>query len=186
MKALRMSILLVVTLVVLAACSPAAEPTPTPGPTATPAAPVQVFFGHRDLVDGPDYVLPVERSVPVGVDPARASIEALLEGPTAEEREAGYLSSIPSPEEVQAFRQRAIDEGYEAPYDGDRVELRSLEITDQGIAVVDFSREMLAYGGGSMRVTVIRQQVEKTLEQFPHIEAVSILIGGEQEGILEP
>jgi spore germination protein GerM len=63
--------------------------------------------------------------------------------------------------------------------------LRKLTIVD-GVATADFSKEMRAYGGGSLRVTLIRQQIERTLMQFPTVRQVVITIEGESEGVLEP
>ena len=84
-----------------------------------------------------------------------------------------------------AFKERVIDSGQPAPYPGDRVLLQSLRIED-GTAYVDFSAEIKAYGGGSLRVMCIRQEVTKTLEQFPGIEKVVISVDGQSEGVLEP
>jgi hypothetical protein len=49
-----------------------------------------------------------------------------------------------------------------APGWGVRVMLRSLSIVDS-VATADFSKELKAYGGGSLRVMLIRQQIRQTL-----------------------
>lgn len=72
-----------------------------------------------------------------------------------------------------------------APDWGDRVRLRSLTIVD-GVATADFSKELNAYGGGSLRVMLIRQQITQTLRQFPTVRTVRIAIEGQTEGILQP
>jgi spore germination protein GerM len=45
---------------------------------------------------------------------------------------------------------------------------------------------MQAYGGGSARVDMIRQQITQTLKQFPTVNEVRIAIEGETEGVLQP
>jgi len=55
-----------------------------------------------------------------------------------------------------------------------------------GVALADFSRELRAYGGGSLRVMLIRQQIARTLLEFPTVREVVIAIEGETEGVLEP
>jgi len=65
------------------------------------------------------------------------------------------------------------------------VTLRQLTIVD-GVATADFSKEMQAYGGGSLRVTLIRQQIEQALMQLPDVHAVIIAVEGETEGVLQP
>jgi len=146
---------------------------------------VQVYFSHTSLSESTTCVLPVTRRVRGANQVEWLALEALLEGPTLEEEDQGFFTSIPNPEEVAAFKQRAIESGESAPYLGDRVELQSLRIED-GTVYVDFSAEMKAYGGGSLRVLCIRQEITKTLEQFPAIERVVISIDGQSEGALEP
>ena len=65
--------------------------------------------------------------------------------------------------------------------------MRLLELTIQnGVATANFSKEMRAYGGGSLRVMLISQQIRQTLKQFSTIKDVRIAIEGETEGVLEP
>ncbi len=66
-----------------------------------------------------------------------------------------------------------------------RVRLLKLTITD-GVALANFSAELNAYGGGSARVSLIRNQIEATLRQFPSVREVVIAINGQTEGILQP
>ncbi|MBS3753933.1 MAG: GerMN domain-containing protein, partial [Anaerolineales bacterium] len=65
------------------------------------------------------------------------------------------------------------------------VELLGLTI-DGGTATVNFSQEMKAYGGGSARVQTIREQITRTLTQFPSVDEVIIAVAGETEGVLQP
>jgi len=66
-----------------------------------------------------------------------------------------------------------------------RVTLRGLTIVD-GVATANFSRELTAYGGGSLRVHLIREQITRTLKQFSTVREVRIAIEGQTEGALEP
>jgi len=68
---------------------------------------------------------------------------------------------------------------------GPRVTLRKLTIQD-GVATADFSREIEAYGGGSLRVSLLRQQIVQTLKQFPTVKQVVIAVEGETETVLQP
>src|SRR6185503_19527001 len=106
-----------------------------------------------------------------------AALNELLWGP-APPNLAGFTTAIPSPEQVLGYPGRE-------PGWGPRVTLRSLTIVD-GVATADFSREMKAYGGGSVRVMLIRQQISRTLLQFPTVREVRIAIEGQTEAVLEP
>lgn len=104
-----------------------------------------------------------------------ATLEELLWGPPPG---LGLSTAIPTPAEVLSYPGRQ-------PGWGARVRLRSLVIRD-GVATADFSAELRAYGGGAARVTAIRQQIERTLRQFPTVREVRIAIEGQTEGVLEP
>jgi hypothetical protein len=106
-----------------------------------------------------------------------AALEALLWGPPWP-TQIGYTSALPSPRDVLTYPGRAPDWG-------PRVTLRGLTIQD-GVATADFSRELRAYGGGSLRVRLIREQITRTLEQFPAVREVHIAIEGQTAGVLEP
>jgi len=152
---------------------------------STPGTTVQVYFSHTSLSESTTCVLPVTRTVRGTNRVEWLALEALLEGPTPEEEAQGFFTSIPNPEEVGAFKQRVIESGQPMPYLGERVRLQDLRI-ENGTAYVDFSAEMKAYGGGSLRVMCICQEVTKTLIQFLGIERVVISIDGQTEGVLEP
>jgi spore germination protein GerM len=91
---------------------------------------------------------------------------------------AGFTTSLPTPEQVLSYSGRA-------PNWGPRVTLRSLKI-ENGVATADFSRELQAYGGGSLRVRLIRGQITQTLMQFPTVREVRIAIEGQTQAVLEP
>lgn len=114
------------------------------------------------------------RSIPRTAAIGQATLKELLKGP----QQPGLSTAIPTPEEVQNYPGREADWG-------DQVRLLGLTIED-GVATVNFSQEMRAYGGGSTRVMLIRQQITRTLQQFPTIQEVRIAIEGQSEGVLEP
>jgi hypothetical protein len=120
---------------------------------------------------------PMPRRVPQSLRIGTAALEELLWGP-GPPNFAGFESALPSPTQVLSYS------GRDASW-GPRVTLRKLTIVD-GVATADFSRELAAYGGGSTRVMFIRQQITRTLRQFPSVRDVRIAIEGETELILQP
>jgi germination protein M len=92
-----------------------------------------------------------------GAGPAvgRAALEALLDGPTPDEDAAGLGTEIP--------------EG---------TQLLGLSIDEDGLAVVDLSREFES-GGGSLSMQARVAQVVYTLTQFPTVDRVSFRLDGE-------
>jgi hypothetical protein len=122
-------------------------------------------------------VVPAQQRVPRTERIGTAALNELLWGP-APPNLAGFTSALPTPEQVLSYPGRGQDWG-------PRVTLRSLTIVN-GVATADFSRELKAYGGGSLRVRLIRQQITQTLKQFPTVSEVRIAIEGQTEGVLEP
>ncbi len=122
-------------------------------------------------------IVPVQQRIPRTIQIGTATLNELLWGPGPPNL-AGFTTAIPTPEQVLSFPGRA-------PGWGARVTLRSLVIRD-GVATADFSRELKAYGGGSLRVMLIRRQIAQTLMQFPTVQEVRIAIEGQTEGVLEP
>jgi spore germination protein GerM len=118
-----------------------------------------------------------QRYIPRTLGVGAAALNELLWGPPPLNL-AGFETAIPTPEDVLNYHARGADWG-------PRVTLRGLTITD-GVATADFSREMQSYAGGSLRVMLIRQQIEQTLRQFPTVQEVRIAVEGETEGVLEP
>ncbi len=106
-----------------------------------------------------------------------AALNELLWGPPPNNL-AGFESAIPSPEEVLSYA------GREAGW-GPRVRLLKLTIIN-GVATADFSKEINAYGGGSLRVKLIRDQIAQTLLQFSTVTEVVIAVEGQTEGVLQP
>ena len=99
-------------------------------------------------------VTPVSRTVESSPAVARASLEALLEGPTTEERAGGLASAIP--------------EG---------TTLRDVAIVDR-VATVDLSGPF-DDGGGSASMLGRVAQVVATLTRFPTVERVAFRLDGE-------
>jgi spore germination protein GerM len=133
----------------------------------TPPAPLEfeVFFSNSR--EDPESercatVYPVRRQVPPTSEVARAALGRLLEGPSPEETEAGYFTNLSS-----------------------GVALRSVDI-EEGVAVIDFSRELEGDASGSCQVQAIRAQVTRTLLQFPAIREVRILVEGRPTDALQP
>ncbi len=104
------------------------------------------------------------------------ALEELLWGPTPGNL-AGFSTALPTPEEVLRYPGRTPDWG-------PRVRLLKLTIVD-GVATADFSKELMAYGGGSARVQQIVEQITRTLTQFPTVREVKILVEGQAE-MLQP
>lgn len=162
----------------------AAALTVTPG-TGSPLQQEVVVLG----VDDPDTVAvklyfllgedlqDVQVRIPKVPAIATAALEQLLWGPPAPNL-AGFGTSIPTPKQVLSFPGRQAEWG-------PRVRLLSLAIED-GIAMADFSREMEAYGGGSLRVKLLRDQITQTLKQFSTVQQVIIAVEGETEAVLQP
>ncbi len=106
-----------------------------------------------------------------------AALEMLLWGPPPPNL-AGFGTALPRPSDVLSFPGRNPDWG-------PRVRLLDLTI-ENGVATANFSREFAAYGGGSTRVLLIREQITRTLKEFPTVREVVIAVEGRTEAVLEP
>lgn len=129
--------------------------------------PMKIFLSDSSRVDDPAFdcsaTVEVERSVPSTPDEPRAAMEALLRGPTDEERARGIASSLPP-----------------------GVRLRSIMIANR-TARVDLTSQLEYQMGGSCRVAVVRAQITDTLKQFSEkIDNVTISVDGRTEDILQP
>lgn len=143
--------------------------TPLPSETQAPDEVEIVLYWAVGEAVQPEYRR-IQRTPAIGT----AVLELLLAGPQG----PGLSTAIPTPEEVQSYPGRQPDWG-------DRVRLLGLTIED-GIATANFSQEMQAYGGGSARVQLIREQITRTLLQFPTVQEVRIAVEGEVETALQP
>lgn len=123
----------------------------------------KVYFGKKGISENDcSATVAVDRVIPKTQAVAQASLEALLQGPTASEQQAGYYTTI-----------------------NPNVKIQKLTI-ENGVAKVDFDEELQSYAGGSCRVTAIRAQIEQTLKQFPTVKSVVISIDGRTQDILQP
>jgi spore germination protein GerM len=128
--------------------------SPSSGPSVSPTSgagttTVLVYFLRGEELGTAERTLPATDAV------ARAAMEALCDGPTADERAAGLGSAVP--------------EG-----------TRLLGISLHGpVATVDLSREFES-GGGSLSMTARIAQVVYTMTQFKTIRAVEFMLGGER------
>jgi hypothetical protein len=118
-----------------------------------------------------------QRRIVAGEQPAATALEELLWGPPPRNL-AGFTTALPTVEDVLAYS------GREPDWDV-RVTLRGLTV-ENGVAMADLSQEMRAYGGGSARVQTIRDQITRTLLQFPDINEVRIAVEGQTESVLQP
>ncbi|MFH1078386.1 MAG: GerMN domain-containing protein [Patescibacteria group bacterium] len=125
---------------------------------------VNVYFGNT--VENPNamdcsLVYPVKRIVPKGDESVAA--HALLAGPTASEKRAGYYTSIPDGVVIQST------------------------FTGEGSVDVDFSQTLQDSVGGSCRVEAIRSQILTTIAQGnAERDYINILIDGRTKDILQP
>lgn len=129
-----------------------------PPRAAVPPSSVQVFFGCTPASGPVVGAVPARvMAVPSGTKPERAAIEALLAGPTAEEKQAGYVSNF-----GDASRGAGVD----------------VELRNDGTAVVNFDQAVRERGRAFVS-NLDTRQVVATLGQFPGVERVLILIEGE-------
>ncbi|HYF61604.1 MAG TPA: Gmad2 immunoglobulin-like domain-containing protein, partial [Herpetosiphonaceae bacterium] len=118
------------------------------------------------------------RYVPRTASVATAALRELSWGPTGNEVDmAGFTSALPTTNLI------ADRDPFPADWTS-RVRLQSISIRD-GVAFVDWSKEMAAWGGGSARLGLLTRQVEQTLAQFPTITGVQMTVDGSAE-VLQP
>lgn len=127
-------------------------------------ATVKVFFSHQDDATEMDCSVMHARERVIAKTPAvvKAALEQLLAGPTLDEKQEGFFTSINA-----------------------GVKLNSLKI-EEGTIFADFDARLAESVGGSCRVIAIRSQLEETLRQFPSVKKVVISIDGRTEDILQP
>ncbi len=123
---------------------------------------VYVFFSNANLDPAVSCtkVFPVARVIDDTPSFLLGTLQELLKGPTAEEKNAGYLSEIAPEANIQSL------------------------IADEGDVAVDFNPSPNP-GGGSCRVTAIRAQITETLKQFGSVRHVLISSNG-STAALEP
>ena len=129
-------------------------------PTEPTTMSVQVFF--VEVVEGEERIVARDREVVATEAIGRATLEALLAGPTEAELAEGLTTAI-----------------------NDGVVLQDLIIAD-GVATADFNARLDEGVAGSAMVMAIRGQIEQTLLQFDTVSEVVISVDGETEEILQP
>lgn len=124
----------------------------------TSASSVQVFFGCTPQ-SGPVIGAVPARVVPVpsGSKPEQVAVEALLAGPTAQERQAGYVANFGDASRGVGFQ---------------------VELRNDGTAVINFDQAIRERARAFVS-NLDARQVVATLGQFPGVERVLILVEGE-------
>jgi hypothetical protein len=135
-----------------ASANPGGSPAVTAAPGATTIVRVYFYLGGELGTAG---LVPLLREVPETRAVATAAMNALLAGPTADERgEREITSAVPAGSRLLGLR------------------------VENGIATVDLSSEFES-GGGSMSMFVRLGQVIYTLTQFPTVDTVLFEIEGQ-------
>jgi len=126
---------------------------------------IKVYFGNSVLDPGAlfcEKTYPVTRKIIKTKAIAMKALEELLLGPSEEEKNHGFFTSI-----------------------NDGVKVQKLVI-ENGVAKADFSSKLEEQVGGSCRIFAIRSQIEETLKQFPSVKKVIISIDDRTEDVLQP
>lgn len=121
-----------------------------------------------------DEIVEFEQRVPQTQAIGAAALNELLNGPAAGNA-AGAETALPSVQEIVTFAGR--DETWDY-----RVRLLDLVI-ENGVATANFGQELRAYGGDPARAGAIREQIERTLLQFPSVQRVVILVDGDASAL---
>lgn len=134
---------------------------------------IQVFFSNN-LIDPQllncDITYPVRRNINLELNNedsyigelAYRAISELLKGPSEDEKNKGFFTSI---------------------NEGVRVQKISIE---NNVATVDFDNKLNKQVAGLCKVQAIRSQITQTLKQFQEIKEVKISVNGESKEILRP
>ena len=125
-----------------------------------------VFFGNEKLsgTSAADCkkVFVAERKIPKTTSVAKAALTELFKGPTEEEKKEGYFTAIASGVEIKGL------------------------VIENGIAKADFNEALGAGVDSACESSTIREQIIRTLKQFPTVKDVVISINGKTEGVLQP
>jgi germination protein M len=115
-----------------------------------------------------DFLVPVERMVPLTDDAATAAIRELLAGPTAVEQGGNYLGR----RGPLAPLSTAIPSG---------TRLRSI-LVQNGVATIDLSGD---FGSGGSQAAFRQAQIVYTLTQFPTVNRVGFRLDGKPMNAIE-
>lgn len=115
---------------------------------------VRVYFLKQEKL------FPVERKILAGETAEEAAIRGLLKGPARTEKEKGAISHVPAGTKMKAVSK------------------------ENGIAFVNFSKELEQYEGGAEETLSMVSQIVYTLTDIPGIKKVRILVDGSSEVVL--
>ena len=125
--------------------------------TTMPSTSMALVFPTKDCTEFEVF----RREVPKPAAIARLMVEALVAGPTADDKARGATPPFPNGSAV-----------------------RSVVLRD-GVLTVDFN-ERLQNIGGSCAATAVRESVTRTLRQLPTVRKVVITAGGSEKLALQP
>ncbi len=146
----------------LLGCRPGEEPVLEPEPLPEVITVTgKVYFTRAAPDQAAIHLHPVERELPSGEDLLFHAVEALLEGPTADERARGIVTAIPLGTELLGVRR------------------------DEHIAYLDFDGRV-EEGGGTASVLSRVHQILYTATEFPDVDGVVLEIEGERPEAFSP
>ena len=125
-----------------------------------PARPGESYPTVRAYFFKGDRLAAVERRQRPDQPPLKQALEETLAGPTAREMAAGFTTQIPP-----------------------AVKLRGATVKGR-VAIIDLSRELEDYGGGSARVEGIVAQLVYTATGLPGVEQAWLWVEGQSEVVL--
>ncbi|MBI2035967.1 MAG: GerMN domain-containing protein [Candidatus Liptonbacteria bacterium] len=125
------------------------------------ATTVKAYFTRDESGESCDKVFSVTRVIPKTQAVAKATLEELIKGPSAQEKTSGFGSAIPT---------------------GSK--LNSISIVN-GEARVDFNATAES-GGGSCSMGLRKKQITETLMQFPTVKSVKLSVEGRMGDIFQP
>jgi hypothetical protein len=142
--------------------SAACETRPAPQPAAGQTA-IKVFYSCGDVGRGP---VAITRVVPKTTSVLRAAVGSLLEGPSAEERAAGFTSFFSS--ETAGM-------------------VKGVNLSAAGAATVDFAdlRPVIPNASASAGSAMLLAQLDATVFQFASVRSVVYRIDGDCEAFTE-
>lgn len=97
------------------------------------------------------FIKPVERSIPVGGDKIKSTVESLLKGGLTEQEKAqGFVTEYPNPD----------------------FKLVSSNLSDKGNLTLQFTEVPGFTSGTSPQVGIIMEEILKTVRQFPEVKTI--------------
>jgi germination protein M len=115
---------------------------------------IRIYFLKGDSLAAVDRILRPDEA------PMRKAVEELLAGPKINEQTRGYISLIPSDVSLLDYR------------------------LENGVAILNFNKNLQPYGGGATRVRGMIAQIVYTVTALPKIDKVWIWMEGKKNIIL--